>query len=210
MSTLAVKPRGRVWRRANAHAGGCAGRKAPAPHRSFLEQNKCLVGRRRDYGSGEGRRCSVTPLTIPDASPSGARMNRRAAGVAGKSHFEDFHLDRWHKSQFHRPWRQQFRRGARSGGFIGGLGHVDHLVCGDGGIAEGHGTCAESGAGEDRRRPQALRRLLSTRLPPYLAPPSGAENRLSRRLQQRDQGAAMALEPSRQLEFEQNHAYDRG
>src|SRR5215831_9463161 len=103
-----------------------------------------------------------------------------------------------------------FRHGARSGGFIGGLGHVDRLVCGDGGIAEGHGARAESGAGEDRRRPQALRRLLSTRLPPYLAPPSGAENRLSRRLQQRDQGAAMALEPSRQLEFEQNHAHDRG
>jgi hypothetical protein len=102
-----------------------------------------------------------------------------------------------------------FRRGARSGGF-GELGHVDHLVCRDGGIAEGHGTRAVSGAGEDRRRPQALRRLLSTRLPPRLAPPSGAEIRPSRRLQQRHQGAAMALEPSRQLEFEQNHAHDRG
>src|SRR5262245_61035440 len=120
MSTLAVKPRGRVQQRANAHAGGCAGRKAPALHRSFLEQNKCLVARRRDYGSGEGRRCSVTPLTISDARPSRARMNRRAAGVAGKSHFEDFHLDRWHKSQFHRPWRQQFRRGARSGAGLSG------------------------------------------------------------------------------------------
>src|SRR5262249_7061907 len=92
MSTLAVKPRGRVQQRANAYAGGRAGRKAPAPNRSFLEQNKCLVGRRRDYGSGEGRRCSVTPLTIPDARPSGARMNRRVVGVAGKSHFKDFHL----------------------------------------------------------------------------------------------------------------------
>src|SRR5215813_1521765 len=103
-----------------------------------------------------------------------------------------------------------FRRGARSGGFIGGLGYVDHLVCGDGGIAEGHGTRAESGAGEDRRRSQALRRFLSTKLPPYFAPPSGAEMQPSRRLQQRHQGAAVALEPSRQLEFEQNHAHDRG
>src|SRR5262249_4825719 len=41
---------------------------------------------------------------------------------------------------------------------FGGLGHVDHLLCGDGGIAEGHGTRAESGAGKDRRRPNTLYR----------------------------------------------------
>src|SRR5215831_6574849 len=93
---------------------------------------------------------------------------------------------------------------------LGGLGHVDHLVCGDGGIAEGLGISSKSGAGEDRRRSQALRRLLSTKLPPYFALFSGAEIRPSRRLQQRHQGAAVALEPSRQLEFEQNHAHYRG
>src|SRR5262249_10921970 len=104
-----------------------------------------------------------------------------------------------------------FRHGARSGGFTGGLGHGDHLVCGDGGIAEGHGTRAEAGAGEDRRRPPTpYRHLISPSLPPHLAPPSAAEIRPSRRLQQRYQGAAVALEPSRQLEFEQNHAHDRG
>jgi hypothetical protein len=32
-------------------------------------------------------------ITISDAMPSGARINRRVAGVAGKSHFEDFHRD---------------------------------------------------------------------------------------------------------------------
>src|SRR5262249_35218269 len=90
MSTLAVKPRGRVWRRANAHAGGCAERKAPAPHRSFLEQNKCFARRRRDYGSGEGRRCSVTRLTISDTRPSRARMNRRVAGGCRKATLQGF------------------------------------------------------------------------------------------------------------------------
>src|SRR5262249_56871270 len=68
----------------------CAGRKAPAPHRSFLEQNKCLVGRRGDYGSGEGRRCSVTPLTISDTRPSRARMNRRVAGGCRKATLQGF------------------------------------------------------------------------------------------------------------------------
>src|SRR5262245_27864360 len=92
----------------------------------------------------------------------------------------------------------------------GGWGHVGRVVCGGGRIAEGHGTSSKSGAGEDRRRSQALRRLLSTKLPPYFALPSGAEIRPSRRLQQRHQGAAVALEPPRQLEFEQNHAHDRG
>src|SRR5215813_11322540 len=166
MSTLAVKPRGRVWRRANAHAGGCAGRKAPAPHRSFLEQNKCLVGRRGDYGSGEGRRCSVTPLTISDTRPRRARMNRRVARGLPESH--TLRISIWTDGtspNFTALGANSFRHGARSGGFTGGLGHVDHLVCGDGGIAEGHGTRAESGAGEDRRRPHTLyRHLSSTRL----------------------------------------------
>jgi hypothetical protein len=37
-----------------------------------------------------------------------------APRVAGKSHSKDFRLDGQHKSQFHRPWRRQFRRGTRS------------------------------------------------------------------------------------------------
>ena len=143
------------------------------------------------------------------AQQSAHESSRRR--VAGKSHFEDFRRDRWHKSQFHRPWRQQFRAWNPQAAGLGGLGHVDHLVCGDGGIAEGHGTRAESGAGEDRRRPHTLyRHLSSTGLPAHLAPPSGAEIRPSRRLQQRHQGAAVAFQPSRQLEFEQNDAHDRG
>ena len=122
------------------------------------------------------------------AQQSAHESSRRR--VAGKSHFEDFRRGRWHKSQFHRPWRQQFRAWNPQAAGLGGLGHVDHLVCGDGGIAEGHGTRAESGAGEDRRRPHTLyRHLSSTGLPARLAPPSGAEIRPSRRLQQRHQGA---------------------
>src|SRR5262245_66081615 len=33
-------------------------------------------------------------------------------------------------------------------GLSGGLGHVDHLVCGDGGIAEGHGRSEERRVGK--------------------------------------------------------------
>src|SRR5262245_17616510 len=50
---------------------------------------------------------TINDLRHP-AQPS-AHESSRVAGVAGKSHFEDFHLDRWHKSQFHRRWRQQFQ-----------------------------------------------------------------------------------------------------
>ena len=156
------------------------------------------------------RRCSVTPLTISDARPSRARMNRRVAGLP-ESHTSRISVETDGTSpNFTALGANSFRRGTRSGGFRG-LGHVDHLVCGDGGIAEGHGTRAESAAGEDRRRPHTLyRHLSSTGLPARLASPSGAEIRPSRRLQQRHQGAAVALEPSRQLEFEQNDAHDRG
>jgi hypothetical protein len=157
-----------------------------------------------------GRRCSVTPLTISDARPSGARMNRRVARGCRKVTLQGFPSRPTAQVPISPPLAPTVSGMEPAAAGLGGLGHVDHLVCRDGGIAEGHGTRAVSGAGEDRRRPQTLRRLLSTRLPPRLAPPSGAEIRPSRRLQQRHQGAAMALEPSRQLEFEQNHAHDRG
>src|SRR5262249_40157054 len=53
------------------------------------------------------------------------------------------------------------RRGTCAAGSSGGLGHVDHLVCRDDGIAESHGTCADCGARADRRRPHAFQRHLS-------------------------------------------------
>src|SRR5262249_10215017 len=88
MSTLPVKPRGRVRWRAKAGDGGSAEPKALASSGSFLKPDKELAGRHRDYGSGR-----VTTLGhINDLRQERARSPRR--GVAEKSHLKDFHLDR--------------------------------------------------------------------------------------------------------------------
>src|SRR5262249_27969180 len=112
MSTLPVKPRDRVRRRAQAADGGRARPKAPKSGGDFPQPDKQLGSRRRYYGLGEGEDPRSTRLTISDAEPRRAR-DRRAAGCR-KVTLEGFPQDGQHKSQFHRPWRRQFRRGTRS------------------------------------------------------------------------------------------------
>src|SRR5262249_20377409 len=163
MSTLAVKPRDRVRRRAEAAGSDSARPRVPVSGGSFPKPGKQLGSRRRNYGLGEGNDTSLGHA-INDSSASTPRRgrDRRVAGLP-ESHTSRISVETDGTSpNFTALGANSFRRGTRSGGFMGGLGHVDYLVCGDGGIAEGHGTRSKSGAGEDRRGPQALRRLLSS------------------------------------------------
>src|SRR5262245_10966650 len=123
------------------------------------------------------RRHAVTPLTIFGAQPSGARAMPSLFGLLKSHTLRIFTQTNKHRPNFTVLGANSSGRGTYSRRFDpGGLGHVDHLVCRDDGIAASHGTRAESGTGADRRRPHALRRhLSSTRLLPYFAPASGAE-----------------------------------
>ena len=165
MSTLPVKPRDRVRRRAQAADGGKARPKAPVSGGDFPKPDKQLGSRRRHYGLGEGEDPRSTRLTdLRCGAPPSARSPRRALP---ESHTR--RISAWTGSTSPNSTAlgaDSSWRGTRSPWVsTGGMGYVDHLVRRHDGIAESRGTRTESGAGQDRRRPQALRRLLSTRLP---------------------------------------------
>src|SRR6516164_4998301 len=128
MSTLPVKPRDRVRRRAEAADGGLARPKALVAGRNFPKPDKQLGSRPRHYGSGQREDPRSTRLTISDAQPPpSARPRRRALP---ESHTR--RISAWTGSTSPNSTAlgaDSSWRGTRSPWVsIGGMGYVDHLV----------------------------------------------------------------------------------
>src|SRR5262249_38845982 len=128
----------------------------------FLTRNKSVARKGGDCGPNSTRRILPPSLTILGATTAGGEIGHAAQAfpaVAGKAQLHDFRV--WNKRS-----PNSTALGANSSrpesrnvvGFVGGWGHVDHLVHRSDGVAASDGARAAPGAGQDRRGSEAFRR----------------------------------------------------